>query len=121
MTQTVIQKTLHGLIAAGVIFLITLGGLGFLSFRLADLDRWTIHTHQVIGELKDSLTALLDVETGDRGYILSKNTEYLAPYNRGRLEILKHVARVEELTHDNREQQQRVQKLRDLAKEKLQS
>lgn len=120
MTQTVIQKTLHGLIAAGVIFLITLGGLGFLSFRVADLDRWTIHTYQVIGELKDSLTALLDVETGDRGYILSKNAEYLAPYNRGRLEILKHVARVEELTHDNREQRQRVQKLRDLAKEKLQ-
>jgi len=120
MTQTVIQKTLRGLIAAGVIFLITLGGLGFLSFRLADLDHWTIHTHQVIGELKDSFRALLDVETGDRGYILSKNTEYLEPYNRGRLEVLKHIDQADELTRDNEEQQRRLQELRDLAKEKLQ-
>jgi signal transduction histidine kinase len=120
MTQTVIQKTLRGLIAAGIVFLITLGGLGFLSFRLADLDRWTIHTYLVIGELKDSLNALLNVETGDRGYILSKNAEFLEPYNRGRLDVMKHVDRVEELTRDNPEQQVRVKKLRGLAKEKLQ-
>lgn len=120
MTQTVIQKTLRGLIAAGIIFLITLGGLGFLSFRLADLDRWTIHTHLVIAELKDSIIALLNVETGDRGYLVSRNKEFLEPYNRGRLEVMSHIAKVEELTADNDSQQQRLKQLRMLAKQKLQ-
>ena len=120
MTHTVIQKTLRGLIAAGIIFLITLGGLGFLSFRLADLDRWTIHTHIVIAELKDSFIALLNVETGDRGYLLSKDQAFLEPYNRGRLEVLNHVDKVAELTKDNDAQQERISRLRALAKEKLQ-
>jgi signal transduction histidine kinase len=119
MTQTVIQKTLRGLIAAGITFLLTLAGLGFLSYRLTELDHWTIHTHQVIEELKDSLVALLNVETGDRGYLLARDKIFLEPFTRGKSETWKHLEILDRLTADNPQQQKRLAELRRLAKAKI--
>lgn len=119
MTKTVIQKTLRGLIAAGATFLITLAGLGFLTYRLADLDHWTIHTHQIIEEIKDSLIELLNVETGDRGYLLSRDNLFLVPMNTGKINALRHIDKIAAMTADSPAQQQRVAELRRLAQAKI--
>ncbi len=39
------------------------------------------YTHQVLGELNQLLLSLQDAETGQRGYIITGDDAYLAPYN----------------------------------------
>jgi len=119
LTKTVIQKTLAGLIAVGVLFVLLLASMGFLAYRLTDLDHWTIHTHEVIEELKDTLSALQDVETANRGFLIAKDRKFLKPYEEGAREAFRHIDNVARLTADNPVQQKQIPLLRTLAKQKI--
>jgi PAS domain S-box-containing protein len=46
-----------------------------------DSARWVNRTHQVLEGLQALLSSLQDVETGQRGYIITGDPSYLAPYN----------------------------------------
>jgi len=48
--------------------------------RLIADDAWVVHTHQVRGDLADLLSELTDAETGQRGYLITRDESYLAPY-----------------------------------------
>jgi signal transduction histidine kinase len=119
MVQSAVEKSLKGLIAAGVSFLLTIAVMGFLSYKLSDLDYWTIHTHKVIEELKDSLASLQDVETGERGYLVTSVPEFLEPFRWGMQSVKGHIDRVRSLTEDNPEEQIAVKRLSDLAQQKM--
>ncbi len=93
--------------------------MGYTSYRLAEANKWTVHTHQVIQELKDSLSALLDVETSERGYLATGKKLFLEPYNNGRTAVEVNLNRLAEMTVDNAEQQVKLQKLNQIAREKL--
>jgi signal transduction histidine kinase len=116
---TVVQKTVSGLIAIAALFLVAICGSGFLSYRLADLEKWTVHTHKVIEELKDSLSALQDVETGERGYLVTLSKEFLEPWEWGQSQAMLHIKQVQLLTADNSSEQAAVNKLRQLAQRKI--
>lgn len=119
MTRSVVQQTLSGLLAAALIFIVSIGSMGFIAFRINELNFWTLHTHQVIEELKDSLASLLDVETGDRGYIITGKKEFLETFSVGKVEALQHIDKVKKLTSDNPEQKESVKTLRAIAEEKI--
>lgn len=119
MTTTIIQKTLRGLITVGAIFALSIAASAFIAFRLSDLNFWTVHTYQVIKELKESMVALQDVECGDRGYLLTGKKDYLETFFMGRNSVFEHIDNVSELTKDNPTQQANVKKLHELAKQKV--
>jgi len=100
MTQSVIQKTIKGLVATGILFLAAVMGMGFLCYRLADVDYWTIRTHKVIEELKDSMSSLQDVETGERGYLVTSQEEFLEPFQSGSSSAMTHIDQVKSLTEE---------------------
>src|SRR5476651_266409 len=108
MTLSIVQKSIRALVATGILFLMAVLAMGFLSYRLSDVDYWTIHTHKVIEELKDSLSSLQDVETGQRGYLLTHKQEFLEPYNSGIASTFTHIDEIKRLTVDNPTQQQNV-------------
>ena len=62
-------------------------------------------TNDVKMQLRALLASLIDAETGERGYIITGNESYLEPYTRGVAATAPEIARVRELTADNREQQ----------------
>ncbi len=119
MALSVIQKTVRGLIATGILFLVAVVAMGFLSYKLSDVDYWTIHTHKVIEELKDSLSSLQDVETGQRGYLLTHKQDFLEPYNSGSASAFTHIDEIKRLTVDNPIQQQSVVALNAMARKLL--
>ena len=41
---------------------------------------WLVHTHEVLGHIEALQSKLEDTETGQRGYLLTGNEEYLEPY-----------------------------------------
>src|SRR5260370_40132931 len=76
--------------------------------RLVADAGWRRQTYQVIGELRGLLGALIDAETGERGYMLTGDERFLAPYLSGVAAVPVGIARLRTLTADNPGQQQRL-------------
>lgn len=90
--------------------------------RLAIQDSnqaWVTHTQQVMLELTTVESLLADAETGQRGYLYTGESRYLAPYNFALTQLTPHIDKLAELTADNPVQQPRIPKLRLLVQEKL--
>ncbi len=68
-------------------------------------------TEEVIRNSDVLMLALVDAETGIRGYIITQKAEFLEPYNQARPEIPLQLQQLKELTKDNPEQQQQLQKI----------
>ena len=50
---------------------------------LVSITNWVEHTHEVVTVTKEITKTLMDMETGERGYLISGNEKYLEPYNNG--------------------------------------
>lgn len=84
-----------------------------------DLGRWVVHTQQVRLELAQTEKLLVDAETGQRGFLLTGDERYLAPFNLASKQISQHLDNLATLTADNPAQQKHVAELRPLAREKV--
>jgi methyl-accepting chemotaxis protein len=80
---------------------------------------WVTHTYQVRDTLARLEVAMTDAETGQRGYLLTGDEAYLAPYTAALSAISQNFAEVRSLTGDNPEQQQRWTQLQPLIDAKL--
>ncbi|MEG4066351.1 CHASE3 domain-containing protein [Microcoleus sp. Pol11C2] len=89
------------------------------TLKLLENERWVSHTHQVLTELEATLSTLKDAETGQRGYLLTGEERYLEPYHSGIARINQQVVRLQQLTADNKPQQQRVRDLKIAIDSKL--
>jgi CHASE3 domain sensor protein len=76
--------------------------------KLIEHERLVSHTHQALTELEATLSTMKDAETGERGYIITGDESYLAPYHAAIAEINDHVAKLRQLTADNHNQLARI-------------
>jgi PAS domain S-box-containing protein len=110
-------------ICLGSLFL-TLVGTGIAAYwnflHYADKERWVEHTHEVIEVSETLLSSLKDSETGQRGYLLTADLNYLMPYNQSQLYIRTALQRLKHLTQDNPEQRSEVARLNSLVDKKVQ-
>src|SRR5262249_14491846 len=90
-----------------------------MTLRLIENERWVTHTHEVLSELEGTLSALKDAETGERGYIITGDESYLAPYKTGVVEVQEHLDALRSLTADNVRQQRRIAALAPLIAHRL--
>jgi len=74
------------------------------------------HTNEVIIETKDFLGNIKDMETGQRGYLLTEDITYLEPYHAGLIDSKKHFNRLKQLTLDNISQVNRLELIDKLVK-----
>ncbi len=81
---------------------------------------WVEHTQSVLRETEAVLSDLKDVETGVRGYLISRQEIFLVPYTDGLASIPARMRRLKQLTSDNEEQQQRIRDLEKLVEYRLQ-
>lgn len=77
------------------------------------------HSHEVESNLADLLSELKDAETGQRGFVITGNDDYLAPYQAALTQIPVSLQAVRQLTADNASQQQRLATLSPLIDAKL--
>ncbi len=120
LTALPVQQRGTLIIAIPVMCLFTsLTALGWLKASLADDEAWVQHTQKVRLETKQLLTALLNAETGMRGYGLTRRPEYLEPYHQAITYIPNTMAELEQLVQDNPQQQQRLELIQDLVAQSL--
>ena len=111
------------LVAAFGLAALTLVVIALISYRnasrLIENDVWVAHTHQVRAELADLLSELKDAETGQRGYLITGEDSYLAPYQSALAAIKSTFEDVRKLTSDNPNQQRRFATIAPLIDAKL--
>jgi CHASE3 domain sensor protein len=80
---------------------------------------WVRHSHQVVTGLDEFLSAMKDGETGQRGYLITGEARYLAPYRGARELADQKLKQLRELTSDNPNEQQRITALEPLVAAKF--
>ena len=113
------QKLASGF-GIALLFFVLLGAISYrgteklLQARLA-----RAHSVEVLNAIDSLLAALLDCETGQRGYLLTGDDNYLAPYRDGLAAIDKALATADRLTAENQRQHGRVAAIKTLVADKL--
>ncbi len=115
------RKILAGFLLALVISLI----VGFVLYRNAarniSTERWVRHTDEVIEQLDKLVESLVDLDAGQRGYLLTTNEIFLNRVDAAEQGIPAQLEKLQQLTADNPVQQQQIPLLRTALKTRLES
>ncbi len=79
--------------------------------------QWVLRSRQMQVALEGAESTLKDAETGQRGYLLTGDATYLAPYHRAEAEIGPRIDELQRLTADDPAQQNDIRELRADARE----
>ncbi|MEP7079588.1 MAG: response regulator [Ginsengibacter sp.] len=86
----------------------------FISIRnLIESSKQVRHSHAVINNLAHILLVMTDAETGQRGYLISGNPEFLGPYNLAQGQSATILQEITSLTGDNVIQQKQLAELKN--------
>jgi len=81
---------------------------------LINASTWVEHTHDVISQAEYLSKLMVDMETGQRGFMLTGNDSFLEPFNNGKLKFDEAVAAVTQLVSDNPAQVARFDQVKAL-------
>lgn len=96
-----------------------LSAFAWLKASLVEDEKWVQHTQVVRLETKRLLNALIDAETGVRGYGLTLRSEFLDPYENALKIIPDSLNKLENLVTDNPQQTRLLQDIKDVTDENL--
>jgi len=101
-----------------VIFVIAVFILLFLSSiaykhnqDLNESSKLAMHTYEINLQLERLMSAIKDAETGQRGYIITRNNRFLSPYLYSRDKVNASFVTLKKLTVDNAVQQKNLENL----------
>lgn len=103
--------------AAGLILAIAVIAVG--ARDLAEQYQTVRQTGQVLGELDGVLSAVTDAETGQRGFLMTGDERYLAPYLTAFDSAASHLQTLRSLTEGNVRQRRHVDAVEPLVMDKL--
>ena len=111
--------TVYGL-AAALILMIASAVIAYRSVdRFAARADLVQHSHVVINQTNVLLSELKDAETGSRGYLLTRDKQFLEPYEQAVRVLPAQLQTLKALTRDNADQQQAVAALGQLTVRQL--
>jgi two-component sensor histidine kinase/CHASE3 domain sensor protein len=103
------------LIAAVALSFACLLGSALLTWSISqsaeEADDLVVHTLDIKERIEELLTTVTAAESGQRGYVLTRNPELLAPYTSARAVVPKRLAELRALVADNPPQVTRVDEL----------
>ena len=96
------------------------GSITYASVRREnETGRLVDHTHRVIELNHEVLARMVDAETGERGFIITGDSAYLAPYRGSAADVRQNLERLRQLTRDNPPQQARLDSVGPLIARRL--
>lgn len=118
-TYRIRRRPVFGL-ALVILFFIISGTISYLNITALRDDSQKIQdTHSVILALEKVFSTLQDAETGQRGFLLTGEQQYLAPYSSALAEIGPRLDHIESLLNNNVNERAKVALLRQHAEAKL--
>ena len=117
-----VGHTLIPLILLAVTFVVTLNA--WIAFQAVDsltkAEYLVEHTWQAINQTERIMSSAKDAETGNRGFLITGEDAYLAPYTSAVDELPGELDRFQSLTADNPEQQRNLAEMRQVVQRRLQ-
>ena len=107
------------LIGGFLLLLLVAAGSVFLFLANHHFTEQVSHTLEVRSTAYRLLAMIQDAETGERGFLLTGNADYLGPYETGRVEAPKALGELRRLVSDNAAQAPELARLADGIKAKL--
>ena len=102
-----------------ILLLTATGFVAYLSLQsLFRRQQWVEHTHEVIYRAERVISLLKDLETGQRGYLLTREKEFLEPYLLAKDSVGPALGSLRTLTRDNARQQRRLDTLESRIRDK---
>lgn len=118
MASTKFRRVLTRAIVVPLVLMVVLAGVLLWQIKhLSDKAQWIDHTDQVIAQANYVRNLLVDMETGERGYLLTDNRQFLEPYTRAVPEIDSSFERLSNLVSDNPPQVERLTEIQSLSKQ----
>jgi two-component system sensor kinase FixL len=105
-------------IALGL-FVFAAVALGVNLARQRDSYGWVQHTNEVLRYISAVEKAILEAESGERGYLLTGESSYLNSYNRSQAAIPRLLEALRQAVFDNPSQSQRLDVLRPTVEARL--
>ena len=113
------SKLILGLIAALTLFAAS-GLIAYINTNTLSRTAASIaETHEVLFAINESLSLVKDAETGQRGYLITGDDRYLAPYLLAVAQVRSRIEDVEGLVRANAEQRSHIQSLQSNLDAKL--
>jgi signal transduction histidine kinase len=107
--------TLRIIFAISIFILLFITSVSYKHNRdLQNSSKLMMHTYEINIQLERLLSFVKDAETGQRGYIITKNSRFLAPYLFSRDKVNRSFIKLKKLITDNPKQQQNLKNLFDL-------
>lgn len=106
------SNSLRVIFVIAVFILLFLSSIAYKHNRdLDESSKVVMHTYEINIQLERLMSAIKDAETGQRGYIITRNARFLTPYIYSRDKVNTSFITLKKLTADNPKQQQNLQKL----------
>ncbi len=83
-------------------------------YVLNNNSKWVVHTHEVKMALANNLSLLIDMETGQRGFSLTGDSDFLESENSSKPQIQKNVLNLQQLLKDDPIQLLKLDSLKQL-------
>jgi signal transduction histidine kinase len=119
MYLSINKKIKSGYLFAFVLLLVSYLLVFLAVRRLSGKTKIVTHTYTVINKLELLKSAIVDAETGVRGYIITNNIHFLQPYNNGVNSIPGIRNELRRLISDNKSQEDKLDTLNILINKRL--
>lgn len=91
-----------------------------LSLRASSNIDHAVEALKIRSELKEIMSLVQDAEIGQRGFLLTRDPQYLEPYNAARLFIDRRLTALQALVERDSEQAARLERLKEATRQRLQ-
>ena len=113
-----IAKKLYSVFSVIILLVAALVGVAYVNLSsLSEASRMNVHTYQVTEQAGNILASLINMETGERGFAITGDENFLEPLNAGKADFAKAFEEAKRLTSDNPKQQERLANLREAQQE----
>jgi len=107
----------------GVVPVVLVSLYGLTSFyglsSLLDNQAWVSHTQKVISSTSEIEKLVIDLETGERGFLITGKEEFLQPYTDAQIKLTEKISATKALVSDNPDQVKKIHKIESLIAEWL--
>ncbi|HEY4125292.1 MAG TPA: methyl-accepting chemotaxis protein [Rhizomicrobium sp.] len=119
MYDTTIQRRLLFGFVLGPIALLLIGWVAYANIQsMVDLRIQRNHAFAVADSLTNVMLDAVNAETGQRGYLLTGNDDYLAPFEAGQHALESDLAKATALSSNNAQRRSDIQQLQTLLQNK---
>jgi signal transduction histidine kinase/CheY-like chemotaxis protein/CHASE3 domain sensor protein len=102
-----------------LLLVVSLGASYYSIQKLIDNSRLVNHTNQVLIEAENVISNMKDAETGQRGFLVTLDPDFLEPYNGAYEKTNRNYVNLRDLTSDSPVQQKTLERVKDLYEAKF--